>query len=128
MTQEAKKIEVPNFEVTSDVKRMARKILAIQEERTSPNEYRELKRHKTVGPTRKPIYNKILYGPKALYKMTRAEYKPELEKKQQKVLFDYSTNTFYQNETYLNSGEFFWTRETKTETPEDFWWRLIKIE
>ena len=67
-------------------------------------------------------------GPEALYQMTRAEYKNELEKMAIKDLIRFFNVCFSQKNTYHRRGEFFWTKQTEAETPEDFWRRLIEIE
>ena len=68
-------------------------------------------------------------GQKALYQMTRAEYKTVPDKIAIKYLFRLFNEYFLpKRNTYHNRREFFWPKQTETETPEDFWRRLIEIE
>ena len=68
-------------------------------------------------------------GPEALYQITRAEYKTELDSIKVKDLIQLFTNFYLpKRNTYQNRGDFFWAKQTKDETPEEFWRRLIVIE
>ena len=141
MTQEAAQIEVPNFEATTDGK----KIL-------TPKQWLERFRHYTKRKDKMDIAELIQgekmmqnegatkenqlqddfvwgIGPEALYQMTRAEYKTDPGKIAIKDLIRLFNEYFLpKRNTYHNRGGFFWTKQTKTETPEDFWRRLFEIE
>ena len=140
MTEESK-IEVPNFEATSDGKKdiytetMARKIPAIRKKETQNGPYRTDtgSRDDTNRLVRKKteIQENFIWGigPEALYQMTRADIKTEPDKITVKDLIRLFNEYFLPKwNTYHNRGEFFWTRQTESETPEDFWQRLIEIE
>ena len=141
MATETKQIEVPNFEATSDGKRIF-----------TPKQWFERFRQYTKRKYKMDITELIRgaemtqngwtgkeaeiqedfiwgVGPEALYQMTRAEYKTEPDNIAVKNLIRLFNEYFLpKRNTYHNRGEFFWTKQTETETPEDFWRRLIEIE
>ena len=141
MTQEATQIEVPNFEATTDGKKIF-----------TPKQWLERFRQYTKQKDKMDIAELIRgedmtqadwttkenqvqddfiwgIGPEALYQMTRAEYKTEPDKIAIKELMRLFNEYFLpKRNTYHNRGEFFWTKQTESETPEDFWRRLIEIE
>ena len=140
MTEESK-IEVPNFEATSDGK----SIFTLKQwlERFRQYTKRKLKMDITelirgakitqTGWSGKEaeIQEDFIWGigPEALYQKTRAEYKTEPDKKAVTDLIRLFNEYFLpKRNTYHNRGEFFWTRQIESETPEDFWRRLIEIE
>ena len=68
-------------------------------------------------------------GPEALYQITTAEYKTELDSIKVKDLIRLFTEFYMpKRNTYHNRGDFFWAKQTEDETPEEFWRRLIEIE
>ena len=141
MTQEATQLEVPNFEATTDGKKIF-----------TPKQWLERFRQYTKRKYKMDIAELIWgeeitqadwatkenqiqddfvwgIGPEALYQMTRAEYKTEPDKIAIKELIRLFNEYFLpKRNTYHNRGEFFWTKQTEAETPEDFWRRLIEIE
>ena len=141
MTQEATQIEVPNFEATTDGK----KIFTPKQwlERFRQYTKRKYKTHIAEmirgedmtqadwATKENQVQDDFIWGigPEALYQMTRAEYKTEPDKIAIKELFRLFNEYFLpKRNTYHNRGEFFWTKQTESETPEDFWRRLIEIE
>ena len=138
---EENKIEVPNFEATSDGKRIF-----------TPKQWLEKFRQYTKRKHKMDIAERIRgaeitqndwsgneaavqedfiwgIGPEALFQMTRAEYKTEPDKIAVKDRIRLFNEYFLsKRNTYHYRGEFFWTRQTESETPEDFWRRLIEIE
>ena len=140
MTEESK-IEVPNFEATSD----GRKIFTPKQwlerfrqyaKRKHKMDITELIRGTEMTQTgwsgkETEIQEDFIWGigPEALYQMTRAKYKTEPDKIAVKDLIRLFNEYFLQKRnTYHNRGGLFWTRQTESETPEDFWRRLIEIE
>ena len=138
---EESKIEVPNFEATSDGK----KIFTLKQWLERFRQYAKRK-HKIditelirgaemtqIGWSDKEteIQEDFIWGigPEALYQMTGAEYKTEPDKIAVKDLIRLFNEYFLpKRNTYHNRGEFFWSKQTESETPEDFWRRLIEIE
>ena len=138
---EENKIEVPNFEATSDGKRIFTPRQWLERfrqytKRKHKMDITELIRGAEITQTgwsakEAEIQEDFIWGigPEALYQMTRAEYKTEPDKIAIKDLIRLFNEYFLpKRNTYHNRGEFFWTRQTKPETPEDFWRRLIEIE
>ena len=138
MTAESK-IEVPNFEATSDGKKIFTpkqwlEIFRQYAKRKHKMDITELKRGAEMTQTgwagkEAEIQEDFIWGigPEALYQMTRAEYKTEPDRiavKDRIRLF----SDFSKRNTYHNRGDFFWTKQTESETPEDYWRRLIEIE
>ena len=141
MTQEATQLEVPNFEATTDGK----KILTTKQwlerfrqftKRKYKMDIAELIRGEEMrqadwATKESQIQDDFVWGidPEGLYQMTRAEYKTEPDKIALNDLIRLFNEYFLpKRNTYPNSGEFFWTKQTETETTEDFWRRLIEIE
>ena len=140
MTEESK-IEVPNFEATSDGKKIFTPKQWLERfrqyaKRKHKMDITELIRGaemKQTGWTGKEaeIQEDFIWGigPEALYQMTRAEYKTEPDRIAVKDLIRLFNEYFLpKRNTYHNRGEFFWTKQTESETPEDFWRRLIEIK
>ena len=140
MTEESK-IEVPNFEATSDGKKIFTPKQCLERfrqyaKRKHKMDITELIRGAEMTQTgwsgkETEIQEDFIWGigPEALYQMTRAEYKTEPDKTAVKGLIRLFNEYFLpKRNTYHNRGEFFWTRQTESETPEDFWRRLIEIE
>ena len=141
MTQEATQIEVPNFEATTDGKKIftPKQWLARFRQYTK-RKYKmdiaelirgEEKTQNEWATKENQIQDDFVWGigPQALYQMTRAEYKTDPDKIAIKDLIRLFNEYFLpKRNTYHNRGEFFWTKQTENETPEDFWRRLIEIE
>ena len=140
MTEESK-IEVPNFEATSDGKKIFTPKQWLERfrqyaKRKHKMDITELIRGAEMTQTgwsgkETEIQENFIWGigPEALYQMTRAENKTEPDKIAVKDLIRLFNEHFLpKRNTYHNRGEFFWTRQTESETPEDFWRRLIEIE
>ena len=141
MTQEATQIEVPNFEATTDGKKIFTPKQWLERFRQyTKRKYKmdiaELIRGEDLTQTdwatkENQVQDNFIWGigPEALYQMTRAEYKTEPEKIAIKELIRLFNEYFLpKRNTYHNRGEFFWTKQTESETPEDFWRSLIEIE
>ena len=141
MTQEATQIEVPNFEATTDGKKIFTPKQWLERFRQyTKRKYKmdiaELIRGEDMtqadwATKENQVQDDFIWGigPEALYQMTRAEYKTEPDKIAIKELFRLFNEYFLpKRNTYHNRGEFFWTKQTESETPEDFWRRLIEIE
>ena len=142
MTQEAKQLEVPNFEATSDGKKKIFKPIQWPErfrqytKRKYKMDITEVKRGAKITQTgwaKNEIEIQEVFiwgiGPEGLYQMTRAGYKTEPDK----IAVKYLTRPFNEyflpkRNIYHNRGEYIRTRQTETKTPEDFWRRLIEIE
>ena len=140
MTEESK-IEVPNFEATSDGKKIFTPKQWLERfrqyaKRKHKMDITELIRGAEMTQTgwtgkEAEIQEDFIWGigPEALYQMTRAEYKTEPDRIAVKDLIRLFNEYFLpKRNTYHNRGEFFWTKQTESETPEDFWRRLIEIE
>ena len=140
MTTETKQIEVPNFEATSDGKRIFTPKQWLERFRQyTKRKYKmditelirgaEMTQNGWTGKEAE-IQEDFIWGvgPEALYQMTRAEYKTEPDNIAVKDLRLFNEYFLPKRNTYHNRGEFFWTKQTETETPEDFWRRLIEIE
>ena len=141
MATETKQIEVPNFEATSDGKRIFTPKQWLERFRQyTKRKYKmditelirgaEMNQNGWTGKEAE-IQEDFIWGvgPEALYQMTRAEYKTEPDNIAVKDLIRLFNEYFLpKRNTYHNRGEFFWTKQTETETPEDFWRRLIEIE
>ena len=140
MTEDSK-IEVPNFEATSDRKRIFTPKQWFERfrqytKRKHKMDITELIRGVEITQTgwsgkETEIQEDFIWGinPEALYQMTRAEYKTEPDKITVKDLIQLCNETFLpKRNTYHNQGEFFWTRQIESETQKDSWRRLIKIE
>ena len=141
MATETKQIEVPNFEATSDGKRIFTPKQWLERFRQyTKRKYKmditelirgaEMTQNGWTGKEAE-IQEDFIWGvgPEALYQMTRAEYKTEPDNIAVKDLIRLFNEFFLpKRNTYHNRGEFFWTKQTETETPEDFWRRLIEIE
>ena len=138
---EDSKIEVPNFETTSDGKWIFTPKQWLERfrqytKRKHKMDISELIRGAETTQTgwsgkETDIQEDFIWGigPEALYQMTRAEYKTEPDLITVKDLIRLFNEYFLpQRNTYHNRGEFFWTKQTESETPEDFWRRLIEIE
>ena len=68
-------------------------------------------------------------GPEALFQITRAEYKTDMDSIKIKDLIRLYTEYYLpKRNTYHNRGDFFWAKQSEEETPGDFWRRLIEIE
>ena len=142
MTTKPKQIEVPNFEATSDGKRIFTpkqwiEIFRQYTKRKYKNDITELIRgpemtQNSYTENETQIQEDFILwgiGPEDLYQMTRAEYITEPHKSAVKDLIRLFTENFISKpNSYHNRGQFFWTKETETETPEDFWRRLIESE
>ena len=141
MTQEATQIEVPNFEATTDGKKIFTPKQWLERFRQyTKRKYKmdiaELIRGEEMtqnewATKENQIQDNFIWGigPEALYQMTRAEYKTDPDKIAIKDLIRLFNEYFLpKRNTYHNRGEFFWTKQTEAETPEDFWRRLIEIE
>ena len=140
MTEESK-IEVPNFEATSDGKKIFTPKQWLEKfrqyaKRKHKMDITELIRGAEMTQTgwtgkEAEIQEDLIWGigPEALYQMTRAEYKTEPDRIVVKDLIRLFNEYFLpKRNTYHNRGEFFWTKQTESETPEDFWRRLIEME
>ena len=141
MATETKQIEVPNFEATSDGKRIFTPKQWLERFRQyTKRKYKmditelirgaEMTQNGWTGKEAE-IQEDFIWGvgPEALYQLTRAEYKTEPDNIAVKDLIRLFNEYFLpKRNTYHNRGEFFWTKQTETETPEDFWRRLIEIE
>ena len=138
---EDSKIEVPNFEATSDGKRIFTPKQWLERfrqytKRKHKMDISELIRGAEMTQTswsgkETDIQEDFIWGigPEALYQITRAEYKTEPDTIAVKDLIQLFNEYFLpKRNTYHNRGEFFWTKQTESETPEDFWRRLIEIE
>ena len=141
MTQEATQIEVPNFEATTDGKKIFTPKQWLERFRQyTKRKYKmdiaELIRGEEMtqnewATKENQIQDDFIWGigPEALYQLTRAEYKTDPDKIAIKDLIRLFNEYFLpKRKTYHNRGEFFWTKQTEAETPEDFWRRLIEIE
>ena len=141
MAQEATQIEVPNFEATTDGKKIFTPKQWLERFRQyTKRKYKmdiaELIRGEEMtqnewATKENQIQDDFIWGlgPEALYQMTRAEYKTDPDKIAIKDLIRLFNEYFLpKRNTYHNGGEFFWTKQTEAETPEDFWRRLIEIE
>ena len=141
MTQEATQIEVPNFEATTDGKKIFTPKQWLERfrqytKRKYKTDIAELIRGEDMtqadwATKENQVQDDFIWGigPEALYQMTRAEYKTEPDKIAIKELIRLFNEYFLpKRNTYHNRGEFFWTKQTESETPEDFWRRLIEIE
>ena len=141
MATETKQIEVPDFEATSDGKRIFTPKQWLERFRQYTKRKHKIDITKLIrgvemtqnGWTGKEaeIQEDFIWGvgPEALYQMTRAEYKTEPDSIPVKDLIRLFTEYFLlKRNSYHNRGEFFWTKQTETKTPEDFWRRLIEIE
>ena len=132
MTEE-NKIEVPNFEATSDGKRIFTPKQGLERFRQYTTrkhimDIAELIRGIEITQTgcsgkEAEIQEDFIWGigPEAFYQMTRAEYKTEPNKKAVKDLIRLFNEYFLPKRiTYHSRGKFLWTRQTESETPEDF--------
>ena len=141
MTQEATQIEVPNFEATTDGKKIFTPKQWLERfrqytKRKYKTDIAELIRGEDMtqadwATKENQVQDDFMWGigPEALYQTTRAEYKTEPDKIAIKELIRLFNEYFLpKRNTYNNRGEFFWTKQTESETPEDFWRRLIEIE
>ena len=141
MTQEATQLEVPNFEATTDGKKIFKPTQWLERSRQyTKRKYKtdiaELIRGEEMTQAdwaTKETQIQVGFvwgiGPEALYQKTRAEYETETDKMAIKELIRLFNKYFLpKRNTYHNWGEFFWTKQIESETPEDFWWRLIEIE
>ena len=141
MTQEATQLEVPNFEATTDGKKIFTPKQWLERFRQNTKrkykmDFAELIRGEELtqadwATKENQIQDDFVWGigPEALYQMTRAEYKTEPDKIAIKELIRLFNEYFLpKRNTYHNREEFFWTKQTEAETPEDFWRRLIEIE
>ena len=141
MTQEATQIEVPNFEGTTDGKKI---IIPKQwperfrqyTKRKCKMDIAELTRGEEMtqnewATKENQIQDDLVWGigPEVLYQMTTVKIKTDPDKIAIKdLIWLFNENFLPKRNTYHNRGDFFWTKQTKTETPEDFWRRLIEIE
>ena len=138
---EENKIEVPNFEATSDGKRIFTPKQWLEKfrqytKRKHKMDIAEIIRGAEITQTdwsgkEAEVQEDFIWGigPEELYQMTRAEYKTEPDKIAVKDLIRLFNEYFLsKRNTYHYRGDFFWTRQTEPETPEDFWRRLIEIE
>ena len=67
-------------------------------------------------------------GPKALYQITRAEYKTEPDSIKILDLIRQFTEFYMpKRNTYHNRGDFFWAKQTEEETPEEFWRLMLCV-
>ena len=141
MTQEATLLEVPNFEATTDGKKIFTPKQCLERLRQyTKRKYKmdiaELIRGAEMtqadwATNGNQIQDDFVWGigPEALYQMTRAEYKTEPDKIAIKDLIRlFNENFLPKRNTYHNRGVFFWTKQTESETPEELWRRLIEIE
>ena len=138
MTQEAAQIEVPNFEATTDGKKIftPKQWLERFRQYTKKMDIAELIRGEEMtqnewATKENQIQDDFVLGigPEALYQMTRAEYKTDPDKIAIGDLIRlFNENFLLKRNTYHNRGDFFWIKQTETETPEDFWRRLREIE
>ena len=140
MTTEAKHIEVPNLEATSDEKRLFTPIQWLERFRQYTKKIHidtteVIRGAEMIQNCRTDKETKVQedficgIGPEALYQMTRLEYKTEPDKIAVKDLIRLLNEYILpKRNSYHNRGEFLRTRQTETEIPEDFWRRLIEIK
>ena len=130
MTKEATQHEVPNFEATTDGKKIFTPKQWLERFRQyTKQKYKtdiaELIRGEEMtqadwATKESQIQDDVVggFGPEALYQMTRAEYKTEPDKIAIKELIRLFNEYFLpKRNTYHNRGEFFWTKQIESETP-----------
>ena len=128
---EESKIEVPNFEATSDGKKIFTPKQWLERfrqyaKRKHKIDITELIRGAEMTRTgwagkETEIQEDFIWGigPEALYQMTRAEDKTEPDKMAVKDLIRLFNEYFLpKRNTYHNRGEFFWSKQTESEIPE----------
>ena len=141
MTTETKQIEVPNFEATSDGKRILTPKQGLERFRQYTKRKHKIDITELIrgfemtqnGWTEKgtEVQEDFTWGKgaEALYQLTLAEYKTDPDKIATKDLIRLFKEYFLpKRSSYNNRGEIFWTKQTETETPKDFWRRLIKVK
>ena len=107
MTQEATQLELPNFEATTDGKKVF-----------TPKQWLELFRQFTKRKYKMDIAE-----------LFRREEMTQTDKISIKELIRLFNEYFLpKRNTYHNREEFFWTKQAESESPENFWRRLIEIE
>ena len=74
------------------------------------------------------IQEDFIWGPEALYQITRAEYKTEPDSIKIKDLIRLFTEFYMPKRNTYHNRDFFWAKQTEDETPEEFWRRLIEKE
>ena len=141
MTQEATQLEVPNFEATTDGKKIFTPKQWLEQfrqytKRKYEMDIAELIRGEEMTQAdwttkEHQIQDDFVWGigPEPLYQMTRAEYKTEPDKIEIKELIRLFNEYFLPKKKYISQpGRILLDQKTEAETPEDFWQRLIEIE
>ena len=117
MTQEATQLEVPNFEATTDGKKIFTPKQWLERfrqytKRKYKTDIAELIRGEEITQTdwatnENQVQDDFVWGigPEALYQMTEQNTRPSRTKSQSKNKFGYSTSTSYRKEIHITTGE-----------------------